>query len=82
MHVKRDMLRRTSAIPHSADGACYLKQRRLWTNISLSGVRSGVLLDPAPKPVKMFPWFNMSLTTDERLDALVDAMTLTEQIEW
>ena len=64
----------------TADGACYLKQRRQWVNTSAAGTRSGVLTSPAPKPVQVFPWFNASLPTEARLGALLDAMTLPEQI--
>lgn len=65
-----------------AGGLCYLKTRTGWTTTSMPGVLSGTLLAPAPKPTRVFPWFNTSLSTDQRLAALVDAMTLPEQILW
>jgi hypothetical protein len=60
--------------------SCYLKASSGWTNTSIPGVESGLLTSPPPAPV--FPWFNTSLPRDQRLQALVAAMTLEEQISW
>jgi hypothetical protein len=60
--------------------SCYLKTSTGWTNTSTPGVDSGLLTSPPPAPY--FPWFNMSLPRQERLSALVSAMTVDEQISW
>lgn len=58
---------------------CYLKSGG-WQNISSPGCESGELSNPPPAPV--FPWFNLSLARSDRLEALLDAMTVEEQISW
>ena len=62
--------------------ACYLKARLGWTEMASDGVESGRLTAPAPKPVVVFPWFNTSLPRAARIDALIDEMTMQEQILW
>ena len=59
---------------------CYLKGASGWTNSSISGVDSGFV--PPPPPNTNFPWFNMSIPMDQRVQLLVQAMTLDEQISW
>lgn len=59
---------------------CYLKASSGWTNTTIAGVDSGSL-PPAP-PNTNFTWFNVSLPFATRVAALVDAMTVDEQISW
>lgn len=60
--------------------ACYLKSSSGWNNESISGVDSGSL--PVPPPNTNFPWFNLSIPMDQRVNLLVQAMTIDEQISW
>lgn len=55
---------------------CYLKAGG-WSRGPSPGVESGLL---GPPPSANFPWFNRSLSVDERISALLAALTLAEQI--
>ena len=56
--------------------SCYLKSGG-WSRGPSPGVESGLL---GPPPSANFPWFNRSLSVDERISALLAALTLAEQI--
>lgn len=58
---------------------CYLKSGG-WSQGSSPGCDSGVI--PQPLPPANQTWFNTSLPRAARRDALLDAMTLAEQISW
>ena len=66
--------------------SCYLKSALGWSEEKLNGVDSGCIGGTSctgpPPPGLVWPWFNLSLPTSERIDALINAMTLNETIDW
>ena len=65
--------------------ACYLKAAVGWTLAKYAGSVSGCIGGTAcvgPSPGLVFPWFNLTLPTSQRIDALISAMTLNETIDW
>ncbi len=67
---------------------CYLKASTGWSSGASAGCDSGCLNSsgacpaPAPPDNAYFPWFNLSIPMEDRLELLLENFTIPEAIQW